>query len=80
MTRKPHGRRAAEIQFRATIQAHQLRFGQVPKTQVQFRGDSPHDSESGNDRTNLPDKVDAHVTYHSVEIDHRIVSQLRDRG
>lgn len=55
---------------------HELRFHEVPETEVRFSGEPDHESESGSRRTNLPEKVDPGVTYRDVRVDYRLSSRL----
>lgn len=70
-------RRSAEIVFRATVRADELRFHAVPDTSVEFTGDADSDSTSGSVRTNLPDQVAEKVVYRDVRIDYAIAARLR---
>ena len=60
----------------ATVQADELRFEQAPETEVRFFGEPGHESASGSDRTNLPEKVEPGVTYRDVRVDYRLASRL----
>jgi hypothetical protein len=81
---RPH---SPDIEFTASLQADELRFHEPPETEVRFSGEPGHESESGSDRTHLPEKVEPGVTYRDVRIDYRLANRLnepahqpRDRG
>jgi hypothetical protein len=71
--RRPH---SADIEFVASLEADELRFDEPPETEVRFFGEPGHESASGSDRTNLPEKVEAGVTYRDVRVDYRLASRL----
>ena len=53
-----------DIELGAAFRAKKLRFDRVPDTDVQYTGDS----NSEEDRKNLPQEVEQGVTYRDVEI------------
>ena len=59
-----------------SVQANQLRFDEQPETEVRFFGEPGHESASGSDRTNLPERVEPGVTYRDVRVDYRLASRL----
>jgi hypothetical protein len=65
-----------DIEFTASLQGDELRFGEPPETDVRFSGEPGHESESGSDRTHLPEKVEPGVTYRDVRIDYRLANRL----
>ena len=74
---RPH---SADIELLASVEADELRFDQPPETEVRFFGEPGHESASGSDRTNLPDKVEPGVTYRDVRVDYRLASRLAEPG
>ena len=70
---RPH---LADIEFLPSVQANQLRFDEQPETEVRFFGEPGHESASGSDRTNLPERVEPGVTYRDVGVDYRLASRL----
>jgi hypothetical protein len=70
--------RSPDIEFTASLQADELRFDEPPETDVRFSGEPGHESESGSDRTHLPEKVDPGVTYRDVRIDYRLANRLKE--
>ncbi|MEV4729583.1 hypothetical protein [Saccharopolyspora sp. NPDC049426] len=65
-----------DVTFTSTVRADEITFGEVPETRVDFPGDTDDRSTSGSDRTNLPNPVRAHVTYHDIQVDYRIEAHL----
>lgn len=79
--RKHNPPKRADIELTASIRADELRFKEVPETDVSFTGDPGHRSTSGAERENLPEKVDPGVTYRDVRVDYRLATRLaRRRG
>lgn len=74
--RRPDRPRDPDIEFTADIRAKELRFQRVPETEVRFRGHPEHESASGTDRENLPDRVEPHVTYRDPKVRLRIASAI----
>ena len=74
---RPH---SADIELVASVEADQLRFDEPPETEVRFFGEPGHESASGSDRTNLPEKVEAGVTYRNVRVDYRLATRLAGPG
>lgn len=66
----------ADVTFTSTVRADEITFREVPETHVDFTGDTDERSASGSDRTNLPNPVRPHETYHDVQIDYRIEAHL----
>jgi len=73
---RPNRPETADITFTATVSAEQVRFDEVPETSVTFTGAPQHESASGSDRVNLPERVEAAVTYRDVRVDYRLASKL----
>ena len=67
----------ADITITARVRARRLRFGEVPQTSTEFTGTPGHDSASGSDRANLPDRVGKDVTYRHVQVDYWLAAALR---
>jgi hypothetical protein len=76
-SRKRPGRpQPADIEFAASLEADELRFDQPPETGVRFFGTPGHESASGSDRTNLPEKVEPGARYRDVLVHYRLASRL----
>jgi hypothetical protein len=73
---RPSRPRAPDIEFTSSIKADELRFEEVPETEVRFHGDPDHESGSGSDRSNLPERVEEGVTYRTVRVDYRLATRL----
>ena len=67
-----------DVDFAAAIKARELRFEEVPDTEVRFWGSNECDSVSGTERENLPEEVRRGVTYRNVSVRLRIASELAD--
>ena len=77
MTRgRPDKPENPDIEFTADVKAKELRFEEVPETEVRFTGHPERESASGTDRENLPDEVEPGVTYRDPEVRLRIASAL----
>jgi hypothetical protein len=66
-----------DIEMNATIRATRLHFTRVPHVDVTFEGDTPREQVSGSERENLPDEVEAGVTYRDVWARWRAAARLR---
>ena len=67
-----------DIKLTATVKARELRFDEVPGTEVRFWGHPDHDSLSETKRKNLPENVQQGVTYRNAIVRLRIASELLD--
>lgn len=77
MTRgRPDKPENPDIEFTADVKAKELRFEEVPETEVRFTGHPERESASGTDRENLPDEVVPGVTYRDPKVRLRIASAL----
>ncbi len=69
-------RKRPDIEFGATVKAKEMRFREVPETNVEFFGTPGHESGHGDRRKNLPDEVEPNKTYKDVQVDYRLASRL----
>ncbi len=76
MAGKPKKPVKPDIEFGARVDAKEMRFKEVPETSVEFFGNPDHESEHGDRRTNLPEKVEKDKTYRNVRVDYRLASKL----
>ena len=67
-----------DIEFAATVEAEDLRFTEVPRTEIHFSGTPDYESSTVSRRRNLPDRVSEEVDYHDVRIDYLLTNRLRD--
>lgn len=74
--RRPDKPENPDIEFTADVNAKELRFEEVPETEVRFSGHPERESASGTDRENLPDEVEPDVTYRDPKVRLRIASAL----
>jgi hypothetical protein len=58
------------------VKARELSFRSRPRARVSFAGAPRYDSASGSDRTNLPGRVTAGVTYLDVVVHYRLAAKL----
>lgn len=68
----------SDIDFTANVKARELRFDEVPETEVRFWGHPERNSVSGTERKNLPEEVRRDVMYRDVSVRLRIASELID--
>jgi hypothetical protein len=76
--RKPSEQRPPDLEIGATVRAKGLRFSEEPDTEVRFRGESVAETESGSERQNLPDEVEAGVTYRNVHVGWRAAAWVEN--
>jgi len=69
---------APDIEFAATVEAEQLRFREVPRTEIRFSGTPDYDSSTVSRRRNLPDQVLEDVDYHDARVDYLLTNRLRN--
>lgn len=72
-------RRSPDIELTARVEADELRFREVPETDVRLSGEPDHEGESRTERTNLPDEVEPGVTYRKVRVDYRLANEIKER-
>jgi hypothetical protein len=58
----------ADVEVFTSVRADDLRFETVPETKVSFEGEPAERSSSKTKRENLPDEVEAGVTYRNIEV------------
>jgi hypothetical protein len=67
-----------ELELQATVRAKALRFDQVPKVNVVFKGDGPRRTVWKTERVNLPAHPEPGVTYKDVQVRLTITSDLAE--
>jgi hypothetical protein len=67
-----------DVELTADVRARELRFEEVPETEVRFPGHPKRESVSGTERENLPEEVEPDVTYRNLRVRLRIASALAD--
>jgi hypothetical protein len=77
----------ADVEIGASVKAKRLRFREKPKTHVEFHGELHEpdghgelETASGSERQNLPDEVEAGVTYRDVRVRWRAAARLGEPG
>jgi hypothetical protein len=58
----------ADISITATVRVRELRFGEEPRTHVEFSGQPARITQNTTERENLPEKVQPGVTYRNVVV------------
>ena len=74
--RGPTWPESADIAFTAEIRAEQLTFREVPQTRTEFTGVPAHESGSGSERANLPERVEKDVTYRDVQVHYWLAAKV----
>ncbi len=74
--KRPHKPVSPDIELTADVKARELRFEEVPETEVRFPGRPERESASGTDRENLPEEVEPGVTYRNPRVRLRIATAL----
>jgi len=64
--RRPDKPENPDIEFTADVKARELRFEEVPETEVRFPGHPERESTSGTDREGMPDEVEPGVTHRQL--------------
>ncbi len=67
-----------DIEFTANVRAREMRFDEVPETEVRFSGQPERASVSGTERENLPEEVERGVIYRNFNVRLRIATELID--
>jgi len=65
-----------DIEFTAGVRAREMRFDEVPETEVWFWGLPERTSVSEMERKNLPDEVQRDMTYRNFSVQLRIATEL----
>ena len=76
--KRPEALETPDIEFTADVKGRELRFNEVPETEVQFWGRPERASVSGTERKNLPEEVRRAVTYRNFSVQLRIATELID--
>jgi hypothetical protein len=76
--RRPEALESPDIEFTADVKAREMRFDEVPETEVQFWGRPERASVSETERKNMPEKVRRGVTYRNFSVRLRIATELID--
>ena len=76
--KRPEALETPDIEFTADIKGREMRFDEVPETEVQFRGRPERASVSGTERKNLPEEVRRGVEYRNFSVRLRIATELID--
>jgi hypothetical protein len=74
--KRPEALETPDIEFTAHVKGREMRFDEVPETEVQFWGRPERASVSGTERKNLPEEVRRAVTYRNFSVRLRIATEL----
>jgi len=66
----------ADVELFTSVHADELRFGRVPETKLTFEGEPAERSSSKTERENLPEDVDAGVTYRDATVRWEVRSRI----
>ena len=72
----PQRPESADISFTAEVRAEELRFHELPQTRIEFTGVPAYESGSGNERVNLPERVEKDVTYRGVRVQYWLAAKV----
>jgi hypothetical protein len=70
--------REPDVEIAAAVRAEEVRFECKPEVAVAAYADSPASAESISERENLPDEVEAGVTYRNVAVRWHLAARLND--
>jgi hypothetical protein len=74
----PPAKVGPELELVATVRAKALKFDEVPKVDVVFKGSGPRRTVWKTERVNLPVHPEAGVTYHDVAVRLTITSTIEE--
>lgn len=74
--KRPEALEHPDIEFTANVRAREMRFDEIPETEVRFWGRPARASVSGTERKNLPEEVRRGVTYRNFSVRLRIATEL----
>jgi hypothetical protein len=70
--------REPDVEIAASARAAEVRFECKPEVRVGAYADAPATAEVVSERENLPDEVEARVTYRNVSVRWRLAARLDD--
>ncbi|MGP4097482.1 hypothetical protein [Nonomuraea sp. KM90] len=73
---RPEHPRDPDVEISASATARELRFRTPPEVTVRAEAEPAGECAWGGDRTNLPERVEAGVTYRDIRIDFRVAARL----
>jgi hypothetical protein len=68
-----------DVEIGAVVRAERLKFKRKPEAEVSFPGESEAETDSHTERENLPDEVEAGVTYRDVRVRWRAGARFATR-
>jgi hypothetical protein len=68
--------REPDVELKISLHAEEVRFERKPEVEVEAYADSPATAESQSERENLPDQLEAGVTYRDFAVRWRVAARL----
>lgn len=70
--------REPDVELKVSLRAKEVRFECKPELVVEAHADSPATAESQSERENLPDELEAGVTYPDFAVRWRVAARLNE--
>jgi hypothetical protein len=70
--------REPDVEMEVSLRAAEVRFECKPDVEVVAHADSPATAESQSERENLPDKLEAGVTYRDFSVRWRVAARMNE--
>jgi hypothetical protein len=70
--------REPDVEMAISVRAAEVRFECKPEVEVVAHADSPATAESQSERENLPDELEAGVTYRDVAVRWRVAARMNE--
>jgi hypothetical protein len=67
-----------DLEMAAAVRAKEVRFECIPEVRVVVYADVPTSAEQASERENLPDQLEAGVTYRDFAVRWRVAARLDD--
>jgi hypothetical protein len=70
--------REPDVEIAVSLRAEEVRFECKPEVEVVAHADSPATAESESERENLPDELEAGVTYRDFAVRWRVAARMNE--
>jgi hypothetical protein len=70
--------REPDVEMTVSLRADEVRFECKPEVEVVAHADTPATAESESERENLPDELEAGVTYRDVAVRWRVAARMNE--
>jgi hypothetical protein len=70
--------REPDVEMRVSVRGEEVRFECKPEVEVVAHADSPATAESHSERENLPEELEAGVTYRDFAVRWRVAARLNE--